>query len=79
MINAERTYPELNVLPAMVKQYGWVTLHTNYELLIDNLHFFNGKFSVYTIARELSIPVSKVIEFVIFLKSRELIEVYRKK
>ncbi len=79
MINAERTYPELNVLPTMVKQYGWVTLHTNYELLIDNLHFFNGNFSIYTIARDLSIPVSKVIEFVIFLKSRELMEVYRKK
>ncbi|MBY9000451.1 MAG: hypothetical protein KGD64_06020, partial [Candidatus Heimdallarchaeota archaeon] len=79
IINAEDDYPELSKSKNILKQQGWITLHKNYQLFLENLDLIDGKQSVYGLSQELSVPISSVIEFIIFLKSRGFIDVYRKK
>jgi len=79
IINAEDDYPELSKSKNILRQQGWITLHTNYQLFLENLDSINGDQSVYELSQDLSVPVSSVIEFIIFLKSRGFLDVYRKK
>ena len=79
IINAEDDYPELSKSKNILRQQGWITLHKNYQLFLENLDLINGDQSVYGLSQDLSVPVSAVIEFIIFLKSRGFLDVYRKK
>lgn len=79
IINSEDDYPELSKSKNILRQQGWITLHNNYQLFLENLDLINGDQSVYGLSQDLSVPVSAVVEFIIFLKSREFIDVYRKK
>ncbi len=79
IINAEDDYPELSKSKNVLRQQGWITLHKNYQLFLENLDLINGDQSVYGLSQDLSVPVSAVIEFIIFLKSRGFLDVYRKK
>lgn len=79
MINSEKSTPELLVKPSSIKKRGWISLRTEYELFLEYLELFDGSLSIYKISQEMSVPLSKVVEFIIFLKSRNLLEVYKKK
>ena len=79
IINAEDDYPELSVLPREIQQNGWITLEQKYQLFLDNLEKMKGSHSIYDLSQDFSVPLSTVIEFIIFLKSRGFIDVYRKK
>ncbi len=79
IINSEDDYPELSVLPQEIQQTGWITLDQKYQLFLDNLEKMKGNYSIYGLSQDLSVPVSSIIEFVIFLKSRGFMDVYRKK
>jgi len=62
------------------KQTNWVDfLKDKYQLLVENLRQFKGHNSIYTISQNLSIPISLIAEFIVFLKSRSIVDVYRKK
>ncbi|MHA1685003.1 MAG: hypothetical protein ACTSYD_01215 [Candidatus Heimdallarchaeaceae archaeon] len=78
MLHIERDIPELTTLPSNIKKKGWVTLHKDFQLFLENLHVLNGDTTVYQISQILSVPVSKVIDFIIFLKSRNCLEIYRR-
>jgi len=79
IINSEDDYPELSERPEIIKEQGWITLSQKYQLFVENLELLKGKESIYSISEDLSVPVSYVIEFVIFLKSRNYLDIYRKK
>ena len=79
IINSEDDHPELSKSVNILKQQGWITLDQKYQLFMENLQLFNGNNSVYAIGQDLSVPISLVIEFIIFLKSRGFLGVYRKK
>ncbi|MHA1866220.1 MAG: hypothetical protein ACTSVB_03140 [Candidatus Heimdallarchaeaceae archaeon] len=79
MINSEKSTPELLVTPSSIRKRGWISLRTKYELFLEYLGLFNGELSIYKISQEMSVTLSKVVEFIIFLKSRNLLEVYKKK
>jgi len=79
IINSEDDYPELSVQPREIQQNGWITLEQKYQLFLDNLDKMKGNFSISGLSQDLSVPLSSIIEFVIFLKSRGFIDVYRKK
>ena len=78
IIHAEEDYPELSEHSENIQQKGWITLERNFQLFSENLNLFKGNNSIYAIGQDLSVPVSSVVEFVIFLKSRKLVDVYRK-
>ncbi|NPD88666.1 MAG: hypothetical protein HGN29_08070 [Asgard group archaeon] len=78
IIHAEEDHPELSERPENIQQKGWITLDRNFQLFSENLNLFKGGNSIYAIGQNLSVPVSSVVEFVIFLKSRRLVDVYRK-
>ncbi|MCG3221010.1 MAG: hypothetical protein H7641_06480 [Candidatus Heimdallarchaeota archaeon] len=78
IIHAEEDHPELSERPENIQQKGWITLERNFQLFSENLSLFKGNHSIYAISQNLSVPVSLVVEFVIFLKSRKLVDVYRK-
>lgn len=78
IIHAEEDHPELSERPENIQQKGWITLDRNFQLFSENLNLFKGGNSIYAIGQNLSVPVSSVVEFVIFLKSRKLVDVYRK-
>lgn len=78
IIHAEEDHPELSERPENIQQKGWITLDRNFQLFSENLHLFKGGHSIYAISQDLSVPISSIVEFVIFLKSRKLMDVYRK-
>ena len=79
IINSENDYPELSVIPREIQQGGWITLEQKYQLFLDNLEKMKGDNSIFDLSQDLSVPISSIIEFIIFLKSRGFIDVYRKK
>ena len=79
IINSENDYPELSVLPQEIQQLGLISLDQKYQLFLDNLEKMKGNYSIYGISQDLSVPISLVIEFIIFLKSRGFIDIYSKK
>lgn len=78
MLHMDRDVPELKTVPDTIKKKGWITLHREFQLFVENIKVLNGDKTVYDISQELSVPVSKVIDFIIFLKSRKHVEIYRK-
>ena len=79
IINSEDDFPELSDSPSNIEQKGWITLADKYQLLVENLGQFKGQNSIYTISQNLSIPISLIAEFIVFLKSRDFVDVYQKK
>lgn len=79
IINSEDDYPELSKSKNILRQQGWITLTNNFQLFLENLDKINGDVSVFELSQDMSVPVSSVVEFIIFLKSRGFIDVYRKK
>jgi hypothetical protein len=78
IIHAEDDHPELSDRQQNIQQKGWITLDRNFQLFSENLNLFKGTHSLYGISQDLSVPISSVAEFIIFLKSRKLVDVYRK-
>ncbi|MCG3216375.1 MAG: hypothetical protein KAS63_06625, partial [Candidatus Heimdallarchaeota archaeon] len=79
IINSESDFPELSELPAVIQEKGWITLSKNYQLFLENMELLKGNNSIFSISEELSVPVSLIIEFIIFLKSRDFLDIYRRK
>ncbi|MEE9410685.1 MAG: hypothetical protein V3V41_07140, partial [Candidatus Heimdallarchaeota archaeon] len=75
----ESDFPELSELPAVIQEKGWITLSKNYQLFLENMELLKGNNSIFSISEELSVPVSLIIEFIIFLKSRDFLDIYRRK
>jgi hypothetical protein len=79
IINSEDDYPELSESPRTLQEKGWITLDQKFQLFLENLSLLKGNTSIHSISQDLSVPISSVIEFVIFLKSRGFVDVYRRK
>ncbi len=78
-LHCDIDYPELTEMPYILQQHGWLTLLEDYQVFAKNIDLFDGKTSILEISQILSISIIKAIEFILFLKSREFINVYRKK
>lgn len=79
IINSEDDYPELSVSPKNLQEKGSITLDQKFQLFLENLSLLEGNTSIHSISQDLSVPISSVIEFIIFLKSRGFVDVYRRK
>lgn len=79
MLNSKIDHPELQVQEITLQKKGWITLRNEFKLFYTNLKYFKGDFSVDQISQHLSVPIADVVKFIIFLKSRDFISVYRKK
>ena len=79
IINSEDDYPELSESPKNLQEKGWITLEQKFQLFLENLSLLKGSTSIHSISQDLSVPISSVIEFVIFLKSRGFVDIYRRK
>lgn len=79
IINSEDDYPELSETPKNLKEKGSITLDQKFQLFLENLSLLKGNTSIYSISQDLSVPISSVVEFIIFLKSRGFVDVYRRK
>ncbi|MHA1222687.1 MAG: hypothetical protein ACTSSG_05565 [Candidatus Heimdallarchaeaceae archaeon] len=78
IIHSEEDHPELSESTSTILNKGWIILKQKFQLFTESLELFKGGNSVYDIAQNLSVPVSLVVEFIVFLKSRGFIDVYRK-
>lgn len=79
IIHSENDYPEITELPMVIKEQGYITLKKEFELLLENIELFQGDCSIKKISQTLSVPISLIVNFILFLKSRGFLEVYRKK
>ncbi|MCG3258746.1 MAG: hypothetical protein H7644_03315 [Candidatus Heimdallarchaeota archaeon] len=79
IINSEDNYPELSETPKNLQEKGSITLDQKFQLFLENLSLLEGNTSIHSISQDLSVPISSVVEFIIFLKSRGFVDVYRRK
>jgi len=79
LFNSNLDTPKIKISAKALKAMGNITISRDFELFLENLYLFKGDKTLLEISQNLSVPLSSVIDFVLFLQSRELVEIYRKK